>query len=767
MQSLSRNTAELQRLVSKTLSQVETCVRFRLALEAAKASEQAPIIAAALEHGRKVRQRRYLSVVRTGKLFGLGERVSDLMSDGTIRRKLSAAKGMATRRAKRKTLSELGLNAPPMPVRLQVAASAGSGKTTAFLRGIAANEFLRQHARIHIYAPDHSLCAEHAKLIPGARVMQGRSRPDANGAPLCRRHRAADAVARAGLGVFEHLCKQQGSPECQFFDQCGWVAQWKDKGPGVRCFPHAWIPLGKPLGQPPPDLIIIDESCWKPLVSHLDMDPKELWQQGAIIGGKLVSAINRALAKPGEELAALRAAGITMADLRDAAKKLDAVSTTAQIQPNESDIAIERKVKAWASGPLRRVAKLLRALAKEIGVERDQSHGVWLNPSKRLRVGDGWEEHPRIEVAWTKRPNVPPEAGVILLDADADHAINERLFGPLAAVEFNYPRRAVVTQVDSTAMPKARLVMQGADSVRQVEALLRLLRRETEGGKRVLLVTYLAVRRLLTEEPEGERLPPAGHCEGADVAHFGAIRGLDGWKQFDTVIILGRNQPRPEAVEADARAIWADDVEPLRFIPAEGWEKTEVSLDLRGAVFPPTVEVHIHPDLRCQRLLRQIRECETLQAIDRLRLIHRETAARVIIASNLPLDGLEVDELVSWRELTKPASRFEQLYVERGILPLGARDIFRVAPDHWGSEKAAEKDLERNRPGANAPWLHPHSAMVVSYRIKGQRGPKDSTAYVDTLMHPDVPAALQEALGAEIVKCEVKRIGNGPKSAGS
>ena len=53
---------------------------------------------------------------------------------------------------------------------------------------------------------------------------------------------------------------------------------------------------------------------------------------------------------------------------------------------------------------------------------------------------------------------------------------------------------------------------------------------------RVLLVTYKAAE---------ERLLAQGPIPGVDVVHFGALRGLDAYKDHATVIIAGRQQPLP------------------------------------------------------------------------------------------------------------------------------------------------------------------------------------------------------------------------------
>jgi hypothetical protein len=48
--------------------------------------------------------------------------------------------------------------------------------------------------------------------------------------------------------------------------------------------------------------------------------------------------------------------------------------------------------------------------------------------------------------------------------------------------------------------------------------------------------------------------------------HFGAVRGRNDFERCLAALILGRNQPPIEAVEAIARAIYATDPRPLNLI---------------------------------------------------------------------------------------------------------------------------------------------------------------------------------------------------------
>ena len=131
----------------------------------------------------------------------------------------------------------------------------------------------------------------------------------------------------------------------------------------------------------------------------------------------------------------------------------------------------------------------------------------------------------------------------------------------------------------------------------------------------MLIGTYKPVAELL-------RVELAEAPARIDVAHFGSIRGLDGWKDFDTVIVAGREQPPPQAIENMARCLFGADPEPLlltgEYVPQMRGHRMKDGT--RTAVM-----VQVHPDLRVQALVEQVREREIEQMVGRLRLVHRRS----------------------------------------------------------------------------------------------------------------------------------------------
>ena len=80
--------------------------------------------------------------------------------------------------------------------------------------------------------------------------------------------------------------------------------------------------------------------------------------------------------------------------------------------------------------------------------------------------------------------------------------------------------------------------------------------------------------------------------------------------------------------------------------------------------------VEVHPDPRVQEFVEQVREQEIAQAIDRLRLVHREVPAEVFVLSNIVLP-VTVDRLVNWRGLMPSRLDVAAARLD-GVLPLVA-----------------------------------------------------------------------------------------------
>jgi hypothetical protein len=265
---------------------------------------------------------------------------------------------------------------------------------------------------------------------------------------------------------------------------------------------------------------------------------------------------------------------------------------------------------------------------------------------------------------------------------------------------------------------------------RNLEGLQELIDSEADNGKnRVLVVGPQAITgnpaqnvpALLTRPPNGA------------LAHFNGLRGVDAYKDFDTAIIVGRNQPPINELENLARALWYDSEVPLGF--AADWTREERPYRFRDPAQRMGVEVLVHPDPRVQRLHEQLREGESTQAIDRLRLVHAQGPKRVIIVSNIPLD-LEIDELVDLSSLLY-RTRLERAWeCLNGVMPLNPTWLAARFPDLWPTPGAARTDIRAGRKSGqfiNRSSIKSLTTLSFEYWVKQQRRQSEALSVLPLL----------------------------------
>jgi len=124
------------------------------------------------------------------------------------------------------------------------------------------------------------------------------------------------------------------------------------------------------------------------------------------------------------------------------------------------------------------------------------------------------------------------------------------------------------------------------------------------------------------------------------------------YRDFETVILLGRLEPPVEAIDDQLRCFGADGALPLVFASGGscGWFPQQEGWYLRvDGTFEPA-RVHHHPDTRGAALLVQNREALQLQAIARIRAVSAAKSKRIVVLCSIPLPGMPVTDLMKWRE---------------------------------------------------------------------------------------------------------------------
>jgi hypothetical protein len=256
-----------------------------------------------------------------------------------------------------------------------------------------------------------------------------------------------------------------------------------------------------------------------------------------------------------------------------------------------------------------------------------------------------------------------------------------------------------------------------------------VLHRWMETGRQQTLV----VCQEKAEEWLAEKLP-----DSITVAHFNDIAGLDDYKDARLLILAGRTQPGPEAVEALAAAL-------------TGAQPAAVAADPRGFAWYPQIERGIrtadgrgiavhgdqHPDAAAEDIRWQICEAELIQALGRGRAVNRTAASPLdvdlLFNTCLPIT---VDAVETWERAE--LSLLIETAVD-GVMLTSPVDMVRVFPSIWPNRTKADRTIKQGVP--SLPGFQP-----VTYQLVGDKM-KPRVAYFDLSLIPDPQAWLEERLG--------------------
>lgn len=679
------------------------------------------------------------------------------------------------------------------PAVMAIAASPGAGKSR-IAREVLATALPDLGGDIAFYCPTHDLAEEaaghFAKMGVTAVAVKGRLAEDKTRdietegklAPhdtgrMCLRPHLAAAAREAGVGEGQSICKRgsgENEQRCPYWDKCPWVAQWAlPEGPVVRCLSHAHLHLPDSSGRGAAALRVVDESCWQGALGKAAVPISE-WLKpinpdrfaspdGFDEDDELAAKSADSLAAARDVLEMLQEGGAlfelglswTVENLREFAKAEDRAPLLG-VGPAAFDEKIEQAI--GAVGGLGRFAgaraAIWRLLADALEAGRETSERVVLR------------EHPKkgqvIEVHWRKSM---PEGATLHLDADADQTILKALY-PEADVEIIKaelkPNAAIIQTTDKsfskTALIGTEAKPAGTQLRKEIAQLVRVevLRDRAQRRGGVLVVATKGVVAKIFEEA-GAEAKLGAELFGASWAWFGpATKGLNDWRDFGTVIEVGREELPPDVVEAQARSLWGDSDQPLELPKADEHgnvlapETVLPVLMADGSAKALTGRAYADPRLRA--LQTQSRENAGRQAAERLRMAHAVRPKRWVRLNTVPLASAPVTELTTWSALRpdRLTAAVAEAAQGSGLLRLNPKGLAADAPSAFPSVKAAERWLSKSYtpPTSNRVLIRGGGGITALVRRKGQRGPKPTQVLIPAVTCPKAArAVLEEKLG--------------------
>ena len=604
----------------------------------------------------------------------------------------------------------------------------GIGKTESGLREIIARMIDGELRTATFAVPENELSAELVARAGTIRdelggtfeigAWRGReaANPDQPGEAMCQRPDVVRAVGRAGLDVQSFACRTPEGAECPFYKSCAYQEQRRQRR-RLTITTHASIYSKKAKGIPKPELLVLDESFWSQGLIGTDNHHKILTPLNELEG--FVSVTHQ----HGRDLFGTlqaRAEADAMADLEPVRGKLRPILATAPVGPLRREHiegltaeacraaadAEHRRIVVPLISPAMNGAEMMRRLDKAAPNAGCRRRAAMFNAIAGFIEGNA-EASGNILIdrtedgapAFRSLGRRPIEAGwdapTLIIDATLRPELVKPWFPDLkvtAEIEAEAPHMNVV-QCYSRSFAKSHFRDANATgpwtadrkAVNQLWTWCKAQLQKRDG-------TALVVSQKGIEEAIRAHHKVAPHI---DLAHHNAVAGKDGWRNVSTLIMAGRTQPPPEAVEAIAMALSGEWIDPA-VLPTDAkgsrWYAAAAHpmADRAGNIVTLTREHHPHPLAEAARA--GCCEDQLVQIIGRGRGVNRteDNPVLVLILADVPLD-LPIDEFRPWI----PASLDDAMLAE-GCWTESAEDAAPFSPEIIRNAKAL-KDARHQR----------------------------------------------------------------------
>lgn len=612
--------------------------------------------------------------------------------------------------------------------RLALQATMGLGKSEAVLKQAVALQ-----ARVDLFVPDLALASEMAVKIENlgslAVVIRGRTATvdpsrarDSDAERMCSKWQTIETVQQVADGPIgaDQLCRRslgRGKDHvyCPHYNECAYVAQFRHAPEAVQFVIRAHDYLGYEPGHldevlnrrvGPPQFNVVDEDPLSRLIAHSTYDLGRLRMEAEREGFFFehpLNAILDALSRGQDAVAGFLTAtvGRPQLDSDDHEEWTRAQDAICELishvgeAPHWFDPALsapDALRRALAGLRVNLWRKILQEVREALQARQCQTNRIWADRHDGALTVKVARANPAIRVASRRVP-------LLLLDGSADLLGLRQVFGEMEVRRVDVRRQARIVQVVDRTFSDTALRANFA-RMGDLTALTQLLHRTNSPG---------VVAR--------KSIEPLFSAAGIPTLHHGKLRGQNALAHCDVLLVVGRMQPPPVAMEEQARALYPYEALNL----AGSYQRGPGSYRVNSAEIQEVQERQwTHPDPRVAARLQQFRENELAQAIDRARLVHAQARKTVLLFTNQPVNlDLEV-ELVPLIDVLGPEGLLELLAANGGLLPLNWRWLQSQHPERFPTEARAKDFAQRAKTWAERNPLG--LVLLEADRQPGARG---------------------------------------------
>jgi hypothetical protein len=383
----------------------------------------------------------------------------------------------------------------------------------------------------------------------------------------------------------------------------------------------------------------------------------------------------------------------------------------------------KRKIKDETDPDLMGNKTLRTAAGVFAEIQRSIEDGIEVNARLQIREGENGPEC--LLSGLTPIGAAYRTAPVLMLDATAEAEVVTLLAGEVTHHAIIRARENVVIEQDPT--------MSGAKS--------HFFAKGLPTGNVARVRRFVAQEALTAKTGvigNKDTIAAMGLPVGVKTGHFNALRGMNDFADIETLVIVGRTLPSPEALARMVAAIWGTPCAGTIRTDGRAWRRVTTP----GGVMEAETKAATHDDPRAAVLLSLIRDAEVTQAIGRLRAVNRAELVRCVLLSDAVV-GYPV-ELVDLRETVRACGVIGEM-LERGIAFLSPSQASAAYPDLYATKQAAAKVFGpiADRATFSIRALYGKGCPVVS--VKRARAAQAGIA----LVHPsilDIEAAIKALL---------------------
>lgn len=638
--------------------------------------------------------------------------------------------------------------------QIGVKATVGLGKSSAARRYVWALSFRLRVAglpsRILILTPTLELADETADgwRAEGASVAVLRgylARDRDRRRPVCGDHEAVQAAMAAGEDVQTKACFATSERRCALFDACPKQANRREVAAAdVVVAAYDALFTGFAVQPERIGLILIDEGCWARSVEELG---------GLTVESFAYDMLNADRRDPDRaaDLHDLRTRAVAAFDANGAGPILRRHFVAAELTAEDARHAggleqrrlrdpglfpgMSRELRKDAMRQVRINARTRPYLAAWRVIGRLLASGVGADGRLEIEAEDA-DSVRRITVR-RQKPIHHTLAGkpVLHLDATLRPELVRTLLPNLRVTEIAAETPHMHLRLITGPFGKGSLCdsPRAAETERQRRAnrlaeCLDYVRWHSRRFEHTLVITYKDIAADFAGIP------------GVEVAHFNAIAGLDGYRDTELLIVIGRPLPGSDDLGRLSGALFGH-------FPEGGYRRMLMGLNMRSGPVRG-VRVAAHTDDRAEVLRAAICDDEMIQAIGRGRGVNRtaENPLELHVLADVALP-LVHDRLSCW-EFEVPD--VVQRMLLAGIAVDSPDHATKLYPQLFGNAEAAKKTFQRGGFKGQTPIRNPYREMSLkwaSYRRPG-KGRGWQRAYWIAGTAADAKADLERAIGS-------------------